>query len=143
VQVTQVAGRSAIRWYRVAASTGLLLESGTLSETGVDYSFPSIAANENGVVLIGFNKSGATEFVSSYAVAGETLGGLTSFGAPMLLKAGVANYHYLPVNGFSRWGDFSSTNVDPSDPNVFWTNQEIRVRARCLVHADHANPHRA
>ena len=125
VQITQVAGRSAIRWYRVAAATGLLLESGTLSAPGVDYSFPSIAANENGVVMIGFNKSSATEFVSSYAVAGETVLGVTTFGTPMLLKAGVANYHYFPVNGFSRWGDFSSINVDPTDQNVFWTNQEF------------------
>ena len=125
VQVTQVAGRSAIRWYRVAASTGLPLESGTLSETGVDYSFPSIAANENGVVVIGFNKSSATEFVSSYAVAGKTLAGVTTFDTPLLLKSGVANYHYLPLNGSSRWGDFSSISVDPTDSNVFWTNQEF------------------
>lgn len=124
VHVTQVAGRSAIRWYRIAAATGSLIESGTLSEAGVDYSFPSIAANENGIVMIGFNKSSATEFVSSYAVAGETVAGVTTFGIPMLLKAGVANYHYFPVNGLSRWGDFSSINVDPTDPNVFWTNQE-------------------
>ena len=125
VQITQVSGRSAIRWYRIAAATGLLLESGTLSEPGVDYSFPSIAANEAGIVMIGFNKSSATEFVSSYAVAGETVGGVTTFGIPMLLKAGVANYHYFPVNGLSRWGDFSSINVDPTDSNVFWTNQEF------------------
>ena len=125
VQVTQVAGRSAIRWYRIAAATGLLLESGTLSEPGVDYSFPSIAANENGIVMVGFNKSSATEFVSSYAVAGETVSGVTTFGIPLLLKAGVANYHYFPVNGISRWGDFSSIGVDPTDSNVFWTNQEF------------------
>ena len=125
VHVTQVNGRSAIRWYRIAAISGLLLESGTLSEPGVDYSFPSIAANEAGVIMIGFNKSSATEFVSSYAVAGETVGGVTTFGIPLLLKAGVANYHYFPVNGLSRWGDFSSINVDPTDSNVFWTNQEF------------------
>ena len=105
VQITQVAGRSAIRWYRVSALTGLLLESGTLSDPGVDYSFPSIAANENGIIVIGFNKSSTTEFVSSYAVAGETVLGITTFGTPMLLKTGVANYHYFPVNGFSRWGE--------------------------------------
>ncbi len=125
VQVTQVAGRSAIRWYRVVAATGLPLESGTLSEPGVDYTFPSIAANENGVVMIGFNKTSLTEFVSSYAVAGETVAGATTFGIPFLLKAGVANYHYFPVNGLSRWGDFSTIGVDPTDANVFWTNQEF------------------
>ena len=123
--VTTVNSRSAIRWYRLDAVTDTLLETGLLADASADYSFPSIAANENGVIVIGFNKSSATEFVSSYAVVGETLGGATTFEAPMLLKAGVANYHYFPVNGLSRWGDFSSTNVDPTDPNVFWTNQEF------------------
>ena len=75
--------------------------------------------------MIGFNKTSLTEFVSSYAVAGETVAGVTTFGIPLLLKAGVANYHYFPVSGLSRWGDFSSINVDPTDSNVFWTNQEF------------------
>ena len=123
--VTTVNSHSAIRWYRIDAATDTLLETGLLSDPTADYSFPSIAANENGVVVIGYNRSSLTEFVSSYAAIGETLGATTSFGAPLLLKAGVGNYHYLPVNGFSRWGDFSSTNVDPSDPNLFWTNQEF------------------
>ena len=123
--VTTVNSRSAIRWYRLDAATDTLIESGLLADPTADFSFPSIAANQNGAIVIGFNKSSATEFVSSYAVVGETLGGVTTFASPVLLKAGTANYHYFPVNGFSRWGDFSSTNVDPTDPNVFWTNQEF------------------
>jgi hypothetical protein len=69
--------------------------------------------------------SGSSEsmFASAYAVVGETLGGVTSFGEPLLLRAGVDSYE-LVANGRNRWGDYSATVVDPSDPRVFWTFQE-------------------
>ena len=124
VQATQVGGRSAIRWYRVDAATDTLLEAGTISDTNFDYSYPSIAANEDGIIVIGFDASGLTRFVSSYAAVGETVGGVTTFGAPLLLKEGVANYHYAPVSGVSRWGDYSATSVDPEDSTRFWTIQQ-------------------
>ncbi len=124
VQATQVGGHSAIRWYRVDAASDTLLESGTISDPNFDYSYPSIAANEDGIIVIGFDGSSLTQFVSSYAIAGETVGGATTFGAPLLLKEGVANYHYAPVSGVSRWGDYSATSVDPEDPTRFWTIQQ-------------------
>ena len=124
VQATQVGGHSAIRWYRVDAASDTLLESGTISDPNFDYSYPSIAANEDGIIVIGFDGSSLTQFVSSYAIAGETVGGATTFGAPLLLKEGVANYHYAPVSGVSRWGDYSATSVDPEDPTHFWTIQQ-------------------
>ena len=124
VQDTQVGGRSAIRWYRVDAASGTLLESGTVSDPNLDFSYPSIAANEEGVIVIGFDGSGLARFVSSYAIVGETVAGLTTFGVPLLLKEGVANYHYAPVSGVSRWGDYSATSVDPEDSTRFWTIQQ-------------------
>lgn len=124
VQDTQVGGRSAIRWYRVDAATGTLLESGTISDPNLDFSYPSIAANEGGIMVIGFDGSGLARFVSSYAIVGETVAGVTTFGVPLLLKEGVANYHYAPVSGVSRWGDYSATSVDPEDSTRFWTIQQ-------------------
>jgi hypothetical protein len=89
------------------------------------------------VVVIGCNGSGAATFVSSYAYVGEIKNGTTTFGDKNLLKAGVGSYHdanevlykllhdldptYDLVN--SRWGDYSSTSVDPNDPTHFWTIQ--------------------
>ena len=50
----------------------------------------------------------------------------------MLLQAGVVSYHDAnellaqllddPVTD-SRWGDYSATSVDPTDPNRFWIIQ--------------------
>jgi hypothetical protein len=54
---------------------------------------------------------------------GETVDGLTAFGSPLLLKAGLASYRLVSRGGVSRWGDYSTTCVDPIDPNRFWTIQ--------------------
>jgi hypothetical protein len=52
--------------------------------------------------------------------------------SPVLLQAGVVSYHDAnellaqllddPVTD-SRWGDYSATSVDPTDPNRFWIIQ--------------------
>ena len=61
-----------------------------------------------------------------HAVVGETVDGLINFGNLILLKAGSASYQNVdPSRGVSRWGDYSATSVDPSDPNRFWTIQMI------------------
>src|SRR5207253_5650364 len=69
--------------------------------------------------------------VSSFAMAGQTVNGVTTFGNRVLLKAGATDYHgddeiLAGLTGdpeVSRWGDYSATSVDPSDPNRFWTIQ--------------------
>jgi hypothetical protein len=131
VQTTEFNGHLAIRWYRVRAADSTLLESGTISSPNLDLFYPSIAANSYGVVVIGYNSSGSAALVSCYAMAGQTVGGVTTFGSPLLMKAGTTVYHGddellaelegLPI--VSRWGDYSATSVDPSNPNRFWTIQ--------------------
>ena len=132
VHNTEINGRVAIRWYRIRAADHTLLEQGTLADANLDLFFPSIVANQYGVVVIGCNGSGAGTFVSSYAYVGEIKNGQTTFASSVLLKAGVANYHDAneilaqllsdPVVP-SRWGDYSAMSVDPSDPTRFWTIQ--------------------
>jgi hypothetical protein len=131
VHNTEYNGHIAIRWYRVRTTDNTLLESGTIADPNLDLFFPSIAANTNGVVVICFNASGPTTYVSTFAVAGHTLNGATSFGSRLLLQASTLDYHgddetvaaLLGEPPVSRWGDYSATSVDPSDPNRFWTIQ--------------------
>jgi hypothetical protein len=132
VHNTELNGRIVIRWYRIRAADHALLEQGTIADPNRDLFFPSIAANQYGVVVIGCNGSGSATFVSSYAYVGETRNGQTTFGSSILLKAGVGSYHDInevladlfgdPVTP-SRWGDYSSMSVDPADPTRFWTIQ--------------------
>jgi len=131
VQTTEFNGHLAIRWYRIGAADSTLLESGTISDPNLDLFYPSIAANSYGVVVIGYNSSGRAAAISCYAMAGQTIGGVTTFASPLLMKAGTSVYHGddeilaelegLPI--VSRWGDYSATSVDPSNPNRFWTIQ--------------------
>ncbi len=133
--------RSGIRWYEIDERTNAVLQSGTISDRDYDYFLPSIAANQFGDVVIGFNRSGGisidgtgkNEFVSSYAVLGQTTNGVTTFGNPLLLKAGLDRYtpEINPGFGLQPWGSFSATAVDPSDPFSFWTFQAF---------ADKSNP---
>jgi hypothetical protein len=124
VHSTQVGPRAAIRWYKFNAGSRALIESGTISDANLDLFYPSIAANSNGYVVIGFNGCSTNTFISSYAVVGETVSGSTVFGSKILLKSGVTNYSLTDGSGDNRWGDYSATSVDPVNPNHFWTIQE-------------------
>ena len=131
VHNTEYNGHLAIRWYRINAATHALLEMGTITYQDLDLFFPSIAVNTNGVIVIGCNGSSGSSFVSSYAFVGAVNGGTTTFDGPYLLQSGAVSYHgddeleasLLDMPAFSRWGDYSATSVDPSDPNIFWTIQ--------------------
>jgi hypothetical protein len=126
VHSTSVAGNAAIKWVKINEQTSTVIQEGILSDPNFDYFMPSIGVNPNGDMVIGFTRSGggAGGNLSAFAVVGKTTGAVTLFGTPFLLKAGMVNdYHYF--NG--RWGDYTSTVVDPSNPNVFWTFQEYAL----------------
>ena len=127
VHATEVNDRAAIRWYRINASNNAVLESGSITDATLDLIYPSIAANTNGTIVIGYNGSSLSSYVSCYAVVGQTVNGVTTFGSRLLLKAGTASYQDMPgvdpSQYNSRWGDYSATSVDPSDPTTFWTIQ--------------------
>jgi len=128
VHNVEMIGRAAIRWYRINAADYTLLESGTIFEKNLDLFYPSIAANTNGVVVIACNGSSIKTYISSYAYVGLTQNGVTTFSDPILLAAGSVNYHdriELSNGGESRWGDYSTVSVDPSDPAHFWTIQML------------------
>ena len=119
---TSDAGRAAIRWFEFDASDATVLQSGVIDHPDRDFLYPSIAANPSGAVVIGFSASGASLMPSAFAVLGETVAGVTTFGEPILVRAGSASFSGVPV---SRFGDYSATVLDASDDSRFWTFQEI------------------
>ena len=114
--------RAAIRWFELDAETAAVLQTGVIEDPDLDFLYPSIAANALGQVVIGYSASNATSGPSAYAVLGETVGGATVFGAPLLLWAGS---DWFGGAGVSRFGDYSATVVDPSDAELFWTFQQV------------------
>ncbi len=127
---TQSGNLAVIRWYRIDPVQKTVLESGTISDPVKDLYYPSIAANASGTVVIAFNGSSTNTFVSSFAVVGSTVNGVTTFGQQIPLASGTASYQNVdPSTQISRWGDYGSLSVDPNDPTRFWTIQEIATGA--------------
>lgn len=116
-------GETTAQWFEFDPETRIVLQSGVISQPGLNLIYPSIAVNELDQVVIGFTGVGTDDYASAYAVVGETVGGVTSFDAPILLRAGESVYESV-FNDRNRWGDYSATVVDPDNPNVFWTFQE-------------------
>ncbi len=123
VHNVQASGHAAIRWYRINSADFTVLESGTITDPTLDLFYPSVAANSSGAVIIACNGSSLNQYVSIYAMAGQTVGNVTAFGGLTLLKAGAASYQESGTNSTSRWGDYSTISVDPVDPYRFWTVQ--------------------
>lgn len=92
----------------------------------LDLYFPSIAVNASEDAVIGFSWSSSSNHASAGYFTGTTSAGVTSFNvspfaAPVFGQAG---YERLDSVNRNRWGDYSHTVVDPSDPNTFFTFQE-------------------
>ena len=129
VHSTELNGRMAVRWYRIDAATSTVLESGTIADPNQDLFYPAIAANANGIVVIVCNGAGPGTVVSCYAAVGQIVSGNTTFGNLTPLQSGSVSYHgddellleLLDLPPLSRWGDYSTVTVDPSDAGHFWT----------------------
>ncbi len=87
--------------------------------------YGSLAINSNGQLVLSFNESSSTQYVSIYALAGVFNGTSLAVGTPVLLKASTVAYSIVdPTDKLNRWGDYSTTVVDPGNAGNFWTFQE-------------------
>lgn len=117
--------RTAVQWGKVATD-GTWLEGGRVDDpTGaVWYAYSSIEVNAPGDILLGFSRFGG----ALYAGAGYTFksrdDGAGTMRDPYIYKDGLDYYHKTFGGSRNRWGDFSQTQVDPSDDYTFWTIQE-------------------
>lgn len=117
--------RSLIQWWQLG-SNGSVIQRGHIEDLGgaVFYAFPSIAVNRNNAVLVGYSSFSASQFPSAgYAFRnGNDLSGAMQ--SPVVFKAGEAKYFKTFGGSRNRWGDYSSSVVDPQDDTAFWTIQE-------------------
>jgi hypothetical protein len=119
--------RTAIQWWELSP-TGAIRQRGRIDDpTGTNfYAFPSIAVNRDNDVLIGYSRYSPTQYVSgNYSFRAGT-DAVNTLRDDTVLKAGTAPYYKTggatpPRN---RWGDFSSTVVDPLNDKDMWTIQE-------------------
>ena len=117
--------RTAAQWWQFTTN-GTVLQFGRMDDpSGVQYfAYPSIALNKNNDVLVGYSRFSANQYASAnYAchAATDMVGTLRD---DTVLKAGEGCYNRKFTGADNRWGDFSSTVVDPINDAGFWTIQE-------------------
>ena len=129
--------RISARWYDIinykTGSTPALNQSGTVYSSALtssydkNYNYPTITVNGQGHALMGFDQTG----YYSYANAGYTFrlnsATLGTMQAPDSNTASTTAYTAALSGETStqRWGDYSMTEVDPSDNMTFWTIQQF------------------
>ena len=98
------------------------------------YGYPCLAVNANSDILIGYSIFGNSKYISAgYSVrkssdplntmrsSVEYKTGKASFCRPQNTNA-ASNYGYIASKG-SKWGDYSSTVIDPTNDLDFYTTQ--------------------
>jgi PASTA domain-containing protein len=120
---------TAVQWVELDTN-GDFVQGGRIEDKGANpwnggnsYAFPSIAVNSRNDVLVGFSEFESDDFVdAAYALRLGTDSPNTLRGV-VTLKNGEGPYN-KQRNGRNRWGDYSSSQVDPSDDLSLWTLQE-------------------
>lgn len=117
--------RAVVVWFQLDPA-GTVTQVGQIGGEASDffYAFPSIAVNSLGDVLVGYSRYSAGQYAGSnygYRRAGDPAGTLRS---DFEYKAGLASYYKTYGGPANRWGDYSSTEVDPVDDTTFYTVQE-------------------
>ena len=115
--------RSAVQWWEISPS-GAIQQRGRIDDPAgvVFYAYPSMAVNQFNDAMIGCAVFSATSYPSAYYAVRLHTDLTNTFETPVLLKAG--DVTFARSSPPLRWGDHTSTVVDPVDDQDFWTIQE-------------------
>src|SRR6266850_2069274 len=118
--------RASVQWWQLT-TVGAIQQRGRIDDpTGVTfYAFPSIAVNTNSDVLIGYSRFSASQYASANYSFRQSCNAANTLQSDAVLKAGEGPYYKIGVTSQkNRWGDYSSTVVDPANDLDMWTIQE-------------------
>jgi hypothetical protein len=122
------------RWYEIRRTGGSysVHQQGTYSPDDVHRWMGSIAADKNGNIALGYSVVDGTSVFPGIRYTGrlasDPLGQMT-LGEGTVINGTAAQTH---VN--SRWGDYTSLNVDPVDDCTFWyVNEYYTVEGAALA----------
>ncbi len=129
------ADRTAVEWIElnVASGTPSIAQSGRLYDgapaSPVFFYYPSVAVNGLGHLALSFSDSNGDRYVAAETtgrLAGDPPGTLQSI---LGLQSGLNSYTRVS-GGYNRWGDYSTTSVDPNDDLSIWTVQEYATATK-------------
>jgi PASTA domain-containing protein len=122
--------RSAVQWVELDAA-GSFVQGGRIVDAAANgsngghwYAFPSIAVNAANDVLVGFSEFQSNDFPDAgYAFRGAG-DPASTMRDTVTIKEGEGAYFKMFGGPRNRWGDYSSTVVDPSNDITLWTVQQ-------------------
>lgn len=117
--------RSGVQWWQIDPTTGTVQQNQKIQDgTGTNFfAYPTLAVNAYNDMLIGYSSFSGAQFAScNYSVHLHT-DALNTTQPSVQFKAGLASYFKDFGFGVNRWGDYSSTCIDPDDFSL-WTIQE-------------------
>lgn len=117
-------GVAGIRWYeyRKVGSTFSLYQQSTFAPgDGKSRWMASIAMNASGDIGMAYSVSSSTMYPSIYFTGRKAADPLNQ----MTIPEGLIHTGTVSMTTYSRWGDYTATNVDPVDNTTFWTQQEF------------------
>ncbi len=119
-----VSSRNVVRWYQANATTGALVQSGTIDDPLWHFFFGAIAVDAANNVGIGLSGSHANAYASTFFCGRLSTDTPGQTSTPVMYKAGEGPWNRNDGSGRNRFGDYSFANVDPVDDVGFWTIQE-------------------
>jgi len=127
--------RIGAKWYEIGnlATTPTITQFGTLcttktgsatSNTERGFFFPTVVETGQGHMALGASQASAIEFVGIASAGRLRTDPAAGTRAPeTIVLAGLASYT-ISDGSRNRWGDYSFTDVDPTDDQTVWTFQE-------------------
>ena len=109
-----------IRWYEINISSGTpsLVQQGTFSTVGEYRSFPDLAVNACGDMLVGYTKTSSSIYPGVYVAGREVADAAGTLKSETTLHAG-EDYYTAYDSSPRRWGDYTGMTIDP-DGKTFW-----------------------
>lgn len=100
-----------------------LLEDVKVGSANHYHTYPAIAVNKTGDILITYSRSSAEEYMGAYFTV---IPSSTSQPAgDLVLEEGNANYVKTYGGSRNRWGDYNGAWVDPVNDENFWVSTEF------------------
>jgi len=119
--VEALPGIAGARWYEIRRINGVysLYQQGTYAPNdGVHRWMGSIAQDKNGNMALGYSVSNGVDVYPGIRYTGRLAG--DPLGQMTLGEGTIINGSGVQTTTNSRWGDYTSMNVDPVDDCTFW-----------------------
>jgi len=112
--------RCGIFWCQIRASDGVLLQEGLVEASDHDYLVPSLAVDAKGNIGLGCTRTSATECPSVCVMVHGAGDPKNTMRAPVVAAKGTTVFQSKRPSKFGlAWGNYNTTCLDPTDPNIF------------------------